>query len=253
MSCLLLHRVTKRFGNVSAVNRISVEFNSGEVTALIGPNGAGKTTVFNLICGYLKLTEGRIFYGDLELTNKSPLHIAQSGFGRMFQDVRVFQRLSVRDNVLLAFRQQSGENPLWAVIARSVVRDQEKKFSSRADELLKMVGLLDQASEQAGRLSYGEQKLLAIARLMAARSSVLLLDEPTAGVTPGAAEKIVRVLREVAEDGNVVVVIEHDMSIVNQWADRVHFMEAGRIQLSGQPDAILAGSHVRQAYLGSAL
>ena len=250
MSRLLLHRVTKRFGGVAAVNSVSLEFVEGEIAALIGPNGAGKTTVFNLIGGQLNLTHGQIFYDNVEISNKLPWQIANLGVGRIFQDGRVFQKLSVQDNVMVAFPKQKGENALWLLFVRGVVRRQERVWHRRACRLLETVGLHHCAHRLAAELSYGEQKLLAIARLLASQSKVLLLDEPTAGVTPRIADKILGILRQQANAGKTVVVIEHNMNVVSQWADVVHFMESGRVSLSGQPDVILDRSYVRQAYLG---
>ena len=250
MSSLWLHRVTKWFDNVSAVNSVTIEFRAGEIAALIGPNGAGKTTVFNLIGGHLSPTEGHIFYDDVEISSKSPWRIAKFGIGRMFQEVRTFQRMSVRNNVMVAFPGQTGENAVWSVIARSTVQKQEKKLEQETDELLETVGLLSYASREARELSYGQQKLLAIARLLAARPNVLLLDEPTAGVTRSIAEKILRILRGIADEGKTVVLIEHDMNVVNNWVDELHFMDRGRLWVSGDPDRVLGRSHVQRAYLG---
>jgi len=250
MSRLLLHRVTKRFGGVSAVNSVSLEFVEGKIAALIGPNGAGKTTVFNLIGGQLNLTHGQIFYDDVEISNKLPWQIANLGVGRIFQDGRVFQKLSVLDNMMVAFPKQKGENALWSLFARGIVRRQEKVLNQRAYWLLETFGLLNSTHRLAAELSYGEQKLLAIARLMASQPKVLLLDEPTAGVTPRTAEKILRILRQEADAGKTIVVIEHNMNVVSQCADVVHFMESGRVSLSGQPNVILDRSYVKQAYLG---
>ena len=250
MSRLFLHRVTKRFGGVSAVNGLSLEFEGGKISAVIGPNGAGKTTVFNLIGGQLSLTEGRIFHDDVEISNKLPWQIAKLGVGRMFQDARVFQKLSVRNNVMVAFPQQAGENALWSLFARRGVKRQERVLNRQADKLLAMVELSNHAHRLAGELSFGQQKLLAIARLLASKSNVLLLDEPTAGVNQKTAEKILKILRQVAEQGKTVVVIEHNMNIVSNWADIVYFMESGRVRVFGEPDSILERSDVRNVYLG---
>lgn len=250
MSSLWLHRVTKWFGNVSAVNNLTIEFREGQIAALIGPNGAGKTTVFNLIGGQLSPTQGHIFYGDVEISSKSPWRIAKIGIGRMFQEVRTFQRMSVRNNVMVAFPAQGGENAVFSVVGRSAVRKQEMKLKQEADELLETVGLLSYASRQARELSYGHQKLLAIARLLATRSNVLLLDEPTAGVARSIAEKILRILRRIADDGKTVAIIEHDMNIVNDWVDELHFMDRGRLWVSGDPDRVFGRAHVKRAYLG---
>lgn len=250
MKSLLLHRVTKRFGGVSAVTDLSVEFREGEIAALIGPNGAGKTTVFNLIAGQLSPTEGDIFYDDVKISNEPPWRIARLGVGRMFQDVRVFRQLSVRDNVIVAFPGQTGENAFWSLSARSAVRAEERILNSRAEEILETVELLSHADVLARELSYGQQKLLALARLLATGANLLLMDEPTAGMAPGLAQKILHILNDAAAGGKTIVVIEHDINTIHRWVDVVHFMENGRLRLSDTPDVVFERPHVKQVYLG---
>ena len=176
--------VQKTFGGLYAVNNVSVSFKSGMITALIGPNGAGKTTLFHIIAGTLHADGGTIHLNEIEITRLPPWRIARLGVGRLFQDVRVFARSTVIDNIMVAFQQQLGENPLWAILRRRVVNSQEQSLREKAMYWLEYVGLAHLAMARAQDLSYGQQKLLAIARLLAADMEVLLLDEPTAGVNP---------------------------------------------------------------------
>jgi len=250
MSVLELKDVTKSFGGVRALEHLSLGFDQGKITALIGPNGAGKTTLFNIISGFLRPDGGTIHYKDTNLTKLPPWCIALEGIGRLFQDVRVFNRMRVKDNIMTAFKRQKGENPLLSIIARSKVSEQEYKFASRVMEFLAFVNLADKADELAENLSYGQQKLLAIARLLAADAEVLLLDEPTAGVSPQVVGSILEVIRNLASEGKVVVVIEHNMNVVIEIADWVYFIDEGQVISFGLPGEVLEDPEIRAAYIG---
>lgn len=250
MSILELENVSKSFDGLRAVDRVSLGFEAGKITALIGPNGAGKTTVFNLISGFLRPDEGAITYRGRNIAGLAPWHIAQLGIGRLFQDVRLFDRMTVKDNVLAAFRKQKGESALMSVIARWKVTKEERLLLEQTMRLLKFVGLADQAEELAENLSYGQQKLLAIARLLAADADVLLLDEPTAGVNPQMVGTLLDVIRRLAAEGKTVVVIEHNMNVVIEIADWVYFMDEGQVVSFGLPNEVLGDPEVRAAYVG---
>lgn len=250
MSKLELREVSKSFGGVLAVDRLSLGFEAGKVSALIGLNGAGKTTVFDLIGGLLDPDEGDIFCGGTKISGLRPWQVAQLGIGRLFQDIRVFERLTVVENVLTAFKSQKGESALASIFARRRVRKQERVLRERAQELLEFVGLVRKADERAGKLSYGQQKLLALARLLAADMEVLLLDEPTAGVEWRAVVKVLEVIRKLAREGKTLVIIEHNMSFISECVDSLFFVERGRVISSGTPGVVLGGEKVRAAYLG---
>jgi len=242
--------VTKSFGGLKAVDRVSVSFEPGKVTALIGPNGAGKTTLFHLISGALRPDSGQIFYRGVPISGLPPWRISQMGIGRLFQDVRVFGRLSVLDNVRVAFRNQKGENPLWAILRRPAVNREEQTFTEEARRWLAFVGLSELENTRAEDLSYGQQKLLAIARLLAGGADVFLLDEPTAGVNPETVRSLLVLIRRLAESGKIVVVIEHNMNVVMEVADWVFFMDEGQIIAFGLPEEVLGDRTIRAAYLG---
>lgn len=247
---LELREVSKSFGGLRAVDRVSAVFESGRITALVGPNGAGKTTLFHLIGGVLQPDEGIILYNGTRLNGLPPWKVARLGIGRLFQDVRVFGKLSVLENVLTAFPDQLGENPFWSILLRAKVMHQEEGVIEQAKHLLAFVGLQEYADEPAENLSYGQQKLLAIARLLAAGSTALLLDEPTAGVNPGMVKSILELLRQLTGEGRTTVIIEHDMSVVMEVADWVYFMDDGQIVARGTPEEVLGDAAVRAAYLG---
>jgi len=250
MSVLELQDVTKTFDGVRAVDRASLGFDQGKITALIGPNGSGKTTVFNLISGFLRPDEGKISYQDKDISALTPWNIAQMGIGRLFQDVRLFNRMTLKDNVLTAFKKQKGENALLAVVARWKVAKEEQFFTSKTMDLLEFVGLADKAEELAEDLSYGQQKLLSIARLLAADTEVLLLDEPTAGVNPHMVGTLLDVIRKLSKEGKTVVAIEHNMNVVIEIADWVYFMDEGQVVSFGLPNEVLGDPEVRAAYIG---
>lgn len=250
MSILELSNITKTFDGIRAVDGISIGFDKGRITALIGPNGAGKTTVFNLISGFLHPDEGAIRYRDRNIAGLTPWRIARMGIGRLFQDVRFFDRMTVKDNVLVGFRKQKGENAFMSVIARWKVTQEEHSFASQALKLLEFVGLADKALDLAENLSYGQQKLLAIARLLAADADILLLDEPTAGVNPQMVEALLDVIRKLATEGKTVVIIEHNMNVVIEIADWVYFMDEGQIVSFGLSSEVLGDPEVRAAYIG---
>ncbi len=242
--------VTKSFGSVRAVDEVSLTFEPGKVTCLIGPNGAGKTTLFHLISGALQADSGEIWYRKQRLDGLPPWRIAQLGIGRLFQDVRVFHKLTVLDNVRVAFRHQKGENPLWALMCRPYVTRQEQSITQEAKHWLEFVGLSGQEQMQAEDLSYGQQKLLALARLMASGADVFLLDEPTAGVNPEMVRSLLDLIRRLAEEGKTIVVIEHNMNVVVEVADWVFFMDNGQVVAFGLPDEVLGDRTVRATYLG---
>lgn len=249
MIALELKDVKKSFDGIRAVDGLSAQFEEGRVTALVGPNGAGKTTAFNLICGYASVDEGTVKYREQDITGFAPWQIAQRGIGRLFQDVRIFDRMTAKDNILAAFNHQR-ESLILAVVARWKMMQRERALTERTMEFLDFVGLTHKANELAEDLSYGQQKLLAIARLLAADADVLLLDEPVAGVSPRMVDTLLRVIRQLAKKGKTIVVIEHNMDIVAKVADWVYFMDEGRVVSFGSPSEVLSNPQVRDSYVG---
>jgi len=245
-------RISKSFGGLKAVNLTwpAVEFEPGKVTAVIGPNGAGKTTLFHLMGGTLRPDSGTITYRGKRLDGLKPWDISRMGVGRLFQDVRVFERMTALENLLAAFPAQPGENPFYAVFRASHVRTIDNLNRDTAAGLLERVGLRGFENALAGELSYGQQKLLAIARLMAADADALLLDEPTAGVNPAMIGVLQSIIRDLGSAGRTVVVIEHNMDVVLAVADWVLFMDEGDIVLMSTPEDVLSDPGVRAAYLG---
>ena len=251
MALLELQNVTKRFGGVRAVDDLSIGFEEGQITALIGPNGAGKTTAFNLVGGLLQPDSGNVMFQNKRLHYMKSWQIASLGIGRLFQDVRLFKKMTVLENVMTAFQFQKGES-LWRTML--IPLTEFKPETARKDEamrLLESVGLADKAESLAENLSFGQQKLAAIARLLAADAKLLLLDEPTAGVNPVMIRQLLETIKRLAAEGRTVVFIEHNMEVVRDLAEKVIFMAAGKMTSFGSPQEVLCDPSVRAAYVGN--
>jgi len=248
---LELKNISKSFGGVKAVDNLSLYFTQGKIFSLVGPNGAGKTTVFNLINGFLEPDKGEIFFRKKPIGNFPPWKIAGLGIGRLFQDIRIFENLSCIDNVLLADKDNPGENPANVFFSSERVRKFEEKNIEKAKHWLDFVGLSGKEETSAENLSYGQQKLLSLARLMAGEYDFLLLDEPTSGVNPAMIKEILDLVKKVVKEvGKTVVIIEHNMSVIMETADFVYFMDEGRVVTFGAPKDVLEDPRVREAYTG---
>lgn len=252
MSTLLrIHRIACHFGGLRVIDDLSAELDEGRITALIGPNGAGKTTLFNLINGLLPLDAGRIELAGTRINGLSVRQITQRGVGRLFQDPRLFEGLSVFENLLVATSRHPGETPWGALLTPWRSRAAERLARESAAYWLDRVGLGHLRSRPAGELSFGQQKLVAIARLMVGESRLLLLDEPTAGVAPAAIDTMLTMLRDLVDEGRTLVVVEHNMAAVLELADWVHFLDQGRLLGSGTPADLLRDPGIRRTYLGT--
>lgn len=248
---LKINNLTKSFGGLTAVNNVSLDFRAGKITSLIGPNGAGKTTLFNLITGFLKPDTGEIVYDGHLVHKMKPFEIAQLGIGRLFQDTRVFKKMSCLDNILLGYKDIQGENPLRAIAFAPRVKKLERMAGKKAEEQLEFVGLRGKKDAMAEDLSFGEQKLLNLAQLLFGEYQVLLLDEPTAGVNLVMIAKILEIIKNLAKKMNkMIIVIEHNMNVVLQISDWVYFMNEGEITAFGRPGDVLGNEEVRRIYIG---
>jgi ABC-type branched-subunit amino acid transport system ATPase component len=250
MNRLELRKVRKAFGGVQAVSVDYLKFRDHSITVLVGPNGAGKTTVFHLICGALRPDSGEILLDNRSLVGLHPWQISKLGVGRLFQDVRLFARMTVIDNLLVSFPDNDGDGPFRSSLSDPWRRLSENRHKKRAAELLQLLELEGMEDRLAESLSYGQQKLLAIGRLIAAQSQVLLLDEPTAGLNPTMTERVLRLLRDLATQGKIVAVIEHNMNVVLRIADWVCFLDKGEVELFGLPSEVLGDRDVRASYMG---
>lgn len=241
--------LTRSFGGVHAVQKVSTEFHPG-ITALVGANGAGKTTLLHLLTGLIRADSGEMYLFGGRVDGLPAWKIARLGIGRLFQDVRVFGKLSVLDNVRVASPIQLMENPCCLFGRNRQHWCSENSVTDSAKKLLDFFELDNEAATLAENLSYGQQKLLALARLLATNARVLLLDEPTTGVNRKLIPKIIHRVRQLAAEGRTIVIIEHDIQVASELADRVVFMNDGRIVDEGDPQAVLSNPDVRQLYVG---
>ena len=241
---LRTYDLSKRFGGVVALDAVSVEFHPGSITALVGSNGAGKSTLFNVIGGLITPDSGEVTIGngmEVRLTGLPPHAVSRQGVGMLFQDVRVFRKLSALENVAVGAAAQVGERPLYSLLRRGAARRREHEVLELARQHLEFVGLSDKAHLWAEKLSYGQQKLLAIARLLAGDAKILLLDEPTSGVHPDRIDHLLDRIQRLADDyARTVIMIEHNHEVVARISDRVYQLEAGRIVASGEARNVLA-------------
>ena len=247
---LRVENVSKSFGTFRALHDVNVTVRIGQVTALVGPNGAGKTTLFHVIGGNLTPDSGKVFLNGADVTGLPPYKIARRHVGRLFQDVRVFPALSVAENIEVSFLQRS-DYSFATTLAwwRTAARDADRR--RRAMEWLEFVGLADKADQAAGELSYGQQKLLALARIVALRPALLLLDEPTAALSPAMTKKMVELIKRlVAEQKLTIALIEHNMGVVRELADYIYFLHEGTVHTHGTTKEVLENPAVRELYMG---
>lgn len=237
----------KVFDGTVAVDNVSFAIEEKTITAIIGPNGAGKTTLFNLITGFIDPDAGEIRLLGKSLNGTPPYQIAQRGVSRTFQDLRLLRQLSVRENLLLACPNQKGES-FWPALLSSQVRKQTRAMEVTL-RIMDYAGLYPLIREQAGNLSYGQQKLLTLGCCLATEAGILLLDEPVAGVHPDMASEILRHLLQIKEEGRTIVLIEHDIDAVRRVADTVIVMDEGKVIASGPKNEVLANSEIIEAYL----
>jgi ABC-type branched-subunit amino acid transport system ATPase component len=255
VSALLgVRHLTVRFGGLTALQDLSLEVRPGEIVGVIGPNGSGKTTLFNCITGLYRASAGSIAFGNppAELAHLGPHDIVERGIARTFQTLRVFPNLSVLENVLVGLHCRRRAGVLGAIFRPTWVVAEEADAIRRVSELLAIFGdrLLPRTTWPAHSLSYANRRRLEIARALATDPRLLLLDEPTAGMNPTEKQELTGVIRTIRERGVTVLLIEHDMRVVMQTADRVFAMNYGERIAEGRPDEVARDPVVVEAYLG---
>lgn len=251
MSVLSLNNVTKKFGGLTAVDKVTFHIEQGEIFGLIGPNGAGKTTIFNLITSIYAITEGEIYYNDSKLHNVKPFEIANMGITRTFQNIRLFKKLTAYDNVLTACHKSADYNLFNTILRIGKFKNQEKIINYKTDELLKLMGLWEYKDIVASNLPYGLQRKLEIARALALDPKLLLLDEPAAGMNPEETIQLMSLIKEIRDAFDLtVLIIEHHMDLIMGICDRIFVLNFGIPLALGTPKEIQENKKVIEAYLG---
>ncbi|MDD4689549.1 MAG: ABC transporter ATP-binding protein [Eubacteriales bacterium] len=255
MSILNVSKLTKSFGGLTAVSNVNLEINEGELVGLIGPNGAGKTTLFNLLTGVYVPSSGSIVFTrddkQQSISGLKPYTICHKGIARTFQNIRLFKDLSVLDNVRIAMNKNVNYNIFDGFFHTKAYRREEKRLIEESMELLKILKLEHKKDELASNLPYGEQRHLEIARALATDPTLLLLDEPAAGMNPAETAQLTELIGWIREKFKLtILLIEHDMSLVMKICERIYVLDYGKIIANGTPDQIKSDKRVIEAYLG---
>jgi len=238
-----VEKVTKSFGGLMAVSEVSFHMERGELSSIIGPNGAGKTTLFNLLTGHLRPDSGEISFEGAQITGRSPHEICKRGIGRSFQRTNIFPRLTAFDNVQVALMS-------WQRKSRNIFLKSEKLLRAETYEILESIGLADKGDTTAGLLAHGDQRLLEIGITLGTHPRLILLDEPTAGMSPEESGNTVSLIQRLARERDLTLLfIEHDMNVVFGISEKIRVMHLGMIMAEGGPLEIRANDEVQRIYL----
>jgi branched-chain amino acid transport system ATP-binding protein len=250
VSHLAVDGIVKEFGGLRALDDLSLSIEEGELVGIMGPNGAGKSTLFNCVSGVVTPDAGRVTLNGADVTGDAPESLARDGMVRTFQHTRELETMTVRDNVRLAAPNQPGERTLPALLRTDAMQEREAEVEKRANALLDQFELDHLIDEYSSSLSGGQRKLLELARVLMLDPSLLLLDEPFAGVNPTLTVDIAERIRSLNEEGMTVVIIEHELETLTELVDRLVVLQQGRLLVEGAPDEVLSDERVIEAYLG---
>lgn len=251
MALLQTTNVVKRFGGLVAVNKMTFSVEEGRIVSIIGPNGAGKTTFFNSLTGIYKPEEGEILFKDKSLIGLRPDQVSVRGISRTFQNIRLFGSMSVIENILVGMHNQLKQNAIDTLFRSKKFHAEEKEAEAKASALMEYVGLKNVGNQLARNLPYGGQRRIEIARALAANPTLLLLDEPTAGMNPNETADAIKLFRRVRDEkGITILLIEHDMRVVMGISEHITVMDYGEKIAEGSPEEIRKNQRVIEAYLG---
>jgi len=242
--------VTQRFGGLVALEGVSMEVREGEIIGVIGPNGAGKTTLFNCVTGIYKPTEGAVEMLGQDITGWKPHTINRLGFARTFQNMRLFPKMTVLDNVITGMFTRSKAGVISSILQLPAARREMREMEEKAGEILKIFGLYDLRYEMSTSLPYGPQRELEIARALASDPKLLLLDEPAAGMNEQETERLLNIIKDLQQMGYTILLIEHDMRFVMNICEKIYVLDNGRLIGKGTPAEVKSNPAVIEAYLG---
>ena len=252
MISLEMEKISQEFGGLRALDGVSLSVEEKEIFGIIGPNGAGKTTLFNIVTGIYVPIEGNLVFKGQKINGVAPYNIARLGIGRTFQNIRLFDKLSVLDNVRVGCHGVTHCGFWGGILGLPSSRKEEAMILSSSEDLLATVGLYDKRFEYANNLAYGEQRRLEIARALALQPSLLLLDEPGAGMNSLEKEELMKLIREIRTDRHItILLVEHDMNLVMNICERIAVLDYGRKIAEGTPTEIKQDARVIQSYLGA--
>lgn len=245
-----IENASKHFGGLKAIDNVNLNIEEGRIYGIIGPNGAGKTTLFNMIVGVVPVTKGKIYFYDKEITSMQPDKIAKQGVGRTFQNIKLFNNLSVLENVKMGFHTKLKTNLFDAMLHTRTYKNDESYSDKGAYEVIEQVGLEKYHLEKARNLPYGMQRRVEIARALALKPKILLLDEPTAGMNPTETQELLNLIKELREQNYTVVVIEHDMRFIMRLCEKIAVLNFGVKIFEGTPEEVKKDPQVWEAYFG---